>query len=65
MTADSGWAVGVGGAVGILSWVVGLGKLVWPSHPQWAVFLITIGVAIVCMVVFERSERHSTRLAHP
>jgi len=61
MSAESGWlATAVGTAVGILGWVVGLGKVVWPEHPQWAMFFITLGVTIVSMVIFERNDHRST-----
>jgi hypothetical protein len=61
MNAESGWvATAVGTAVGTLGWVVGLGKVLWPEHPQWALFFITIGVTIVSMVILDRNDRHST-----
>lgn len=65
MSAESGWAVAVGAAVGILSWVVGLGNLVWPKHPQWALFLITVSVTLVSMLVLERNGSHRTKLVQP
>jgi hypothetical protein len=65
MSAESGWAAGVGAAAGVLSWVVGLGKVVWPRHPGLAVFLITVGVTVVAMVILERNDRRSAKLAHP
>ena len=64
MSAESGWAVAVGLAAGILSWVVGLGRIVWPNHPGLALFLIAVGVTIVSIIVLERNERRSTKLAH-
>ena len=63
MSAESGWATAVGIAVGMLGWVVGLGKVLWPQHPQWALVLIVVGVAVVCMVIPERNDRHSTHRA--
>lgn len=64
MRAESGWlATAVGTAVGILGWVVGLGRVLWPEHPQWALFFITLGVTIVSMAIFERNERHNARHA--
>ena len=64
MSTESGWAVAVGAAAGIFSWVVGLGKFLWPNHPQWALFLIAAGVTIVAMAVLGRHDRR-TKLAHP
>ena len=60
MTAESGWAVGVGAATGILSWVVGLGTILWPKHPALALFLIAIGVSIFSMLILDRKDRRST-----
>lgn len=60
MSVESGWAAAVGIAVGMLGWVVGLGKLLWPEHPQWALSFIIVGVTLFCMVILERNDRHST-----
>ncbi len=60
MSAESGWATAVGIAVGTLGWVVGLGKVLWPKHPQWALSFIIVGVTVICMVILERNDRHST-----
>jgi hypothetical protein len=63
MGAESGWAAAVGVSAGILSWVVGLGNILWPKHPQWALFLIAAVVTIVCMLILERSDARTARLA--
>jgi len=57
MSAESGWAIALGIAVGMLAWVVGLGDLLWPEHPVWALLLVTLGVTVISLVVFERNER--------
>lgn len=44
MNAESGWATAVGIAVGTFGWVVGLGKVHWPQHAQWALFFVIVGV---------------------
>lgn len=63
MSSESGWlATAVGTAVGILGWVVGLGKVIWPEHPQWALFFVVLGVTVVSSLIFERNAR-STRHA--
>jgi hypothetical protein len=64
MSAESGWAVAVGAAAGIFSWVVGLGKFLWPNHPQWALSLITAGVTILALAILGRHDRRRTKLAH-
>ena len=63
MSAELGWAAAVGVSVGILSWVVGLGNILWPNHPQLALFLIVVVVTIVSKVILERSDARSTKLA--
>ena len=64
MHLESGWvATAVGTAVGILGWVVGLGKIVWPEHPQWALFFITLAVTIVSMVILEHNDRRDAHHA--
>jgi hypothetical protein len=37
----------IGTAVGLGSWVFGLGRIVWPAHPQIASFLLTLVTTIV------------------
>jgi hypothetical protein len=59
MNAESGWALAVGVAAGILGWVVGLGKVLWPQHPQLALFLIAGGLAIVSSMILNRNHRRS------
>lgn len=60
MSAESSWlGTAVGISVGILAWVVGLGEILWPQHPQWALFLVIAGVSIVSIAILERSDRRS------
>jgi hypothetical protein len=37
----------IGTAVGLGSWIFGLGRLIWPAHPQMASFLLTLVTTIV------------------
>jgi hypothetical protein len=53
-------ATAVGTAVGTGGWFFGLGRIFWPAHPQWALFLITIAATIITMVVVERDVRRTT-----
>lgn len=65
MSAESGWvATAIGTAIGTLGWVVGLGKVLWPEHPQWALVFITVVVTIVSTVILERNDRRGTTHAH-
>jgi len=58
MSAESGWVgTAIGVAVGTFGWVVRLGDILWPEHPQWALFLITICVSAVSTVILERDDR--------
>ena len=60
MSTESGWVgTAVGASVGVLGWVVGLGKVLWPEHPQLALLFIIAGVSIVSMVIIERNDRRS------
>ena len=60
MAKESGWvAVAIGASVGVLGWVVGLGKVLWPDHPHWALFFVIAGVIGISMMIVERSERRS------
>jgi ABC-type branched-subunit amino acid transport system permease subunit len=47
----------IGSAVGIGGWLVGLGNSIWPQHPQWALFFLTIAITIISMFVAEREHR--------
>ncbi len=40
----------VGTAVGLGAWLSGLGRMLWPGHPQLACFLLTIVTGIVVQV---------------
>ena len=60
MSTESGWVgIAIGASVGVLGWVVGLGKVLWPAHPQWALSFIIVAVSIVSMMIVERSDRRS------
>ena len=55
MSARSTWAAtAVGTVVGTGGWIFGLGNLVWPAHPGWALFFITLAATIAAQVVVER-----------
>jgi cysteine synthase len=66
MSAKASWvATAVGTAVGTGGWIFGLGRVVWPAHPQWALFIITIAATIVTSVLVERNTRPTvTRAQH-
>jgi hypothetical protein len=64
LSTESGWVgTATGASVGVLAWVVGLGKVLWPEHPQWALLFIIVGVTIISTVIIERNDRRSTNRA--
>ena len=40
----------IGTAVGLAAWILGIGHAIWPAHPQWAGFLLTLGTTIVAQL---------------
>ncbi len=61
MSAKSTWvATAVGTAVGTGGWIIGLGKILWPVHPQWALFSLTIASTIITALVVEQGVGRST-----
>jgi hypothetical protein len=44
----------IGTAVGLGSWVFGLGQIMWPAHPQMASFLLTLVTTIVIQIAWPR-----------
>jgi hypothetical protein len=44
----------IGTAVGLGSWVFGLGRIIWPTHPQMASFLLTLVTTIVIQITWPR-----------
>ena len=44
----------IGTAVGLGSWVFGIGQIIWPAHPQFACFLLTLVATIVIQITWPR-----------
>jgi hypothetical protein len=44
----------IGTAVGLAAWVLGLGRIMWPAHPQMASFLLTLVTTIVVQITWPR-----------
>jgi hypothetical protein len=44
----------IGTAVGLGSWVFGLGQIIWSAHPQMASFLLTLVTTIVIQITWPR-----------
>ena len=35
--------------IGTGAWILGITKKMWPAHPQWAVFFLTLGATVVLL----------------
>ena len=44
-------------AIGTGAWLIGLTHMMWPAHPQWAVFFLTIGATAVLLFVLPRQRK--------
>jgi hypothetical protein len=40
--------------VGTGGWIFGVGNFVWPAHPGWALFFITLAATLATQIVVER-----------
>jgi hypothetical protein len=54
-------ASAIGTAVGLGSWIFGLGQVMWPTHPQWASFLLTLVTTIVIQIAWPRLTETNSR----
>lgn len=46
----------VGSSVGIVGWLMGAGDLMWPNHPQIAMFFLTLIVTVVFVRVLAEED---------
>jgi hypothetical protein len=37
--------------IGTGAWAVGLARDIWPAHPLWAAFFLTLGASVILMRV--------------
>jgi hypothetical protein len=42
---------------GTVAWALGLMREIWPAHPQWALFFLTIGAATALYYILPDSEK--------
>jgi hypothetical protein len=54
-------ASSIGSAVGLGSWVFGIGQIIWPRHPQMADFLLTLVTTIVIQISWPRLTETNSR----
>ena len=45
--------------IGTGAWMLGLTRKIWPAHPQWAVFFITIAATVLLLYVWPEPNRSS------
>ena len=53
----------VGTAVGTGAWLIGAGDVMWPAHPQAALFLLTIIATVVFMRILAEEDAEKTNSA--
>jgi hypothetical protein len=46
----------IGTAAGLGAWLLGLGRVMWPAHPQIACFLLTLVTTIVVEISWPHLE---------
>jgi hypothetical protein len=44
-------------AIGTGAWLLGLTNKMWPEHPQWAVFFLTMGALVVLWYVWPEPQK--------
>jgi hypothetical protein len=56
----------IGSAFGIGIWLFGIAALIWPAHPQLAVFLLTIICTVVVMQMWpdDSSPKKSQKISN-
>ena len=47
----------VASAIGTAAWMLGVTRKIWPAHPQWAVFFLTLATTIVLLYVWPEPEQ--------
>lgn len=43
-------------AIGTGAWLLGITNKMWPAHPQWAVFFVTMGATLVLLWLLPESR---------
>lgn len=44
-------------AIGTAAWLLGIMHKVWPAHPLWGVFFLTLGATIVLLYIWPEPEQ--------
>jgi len=40
-----------------VAWALGLMREIWPAHPQWALFFLTIGASVLLYYILPSPEK--------
>ncbi len=43
--------------IGTAAWLLGITGKIWPAHPMWAVFFVTIGATALLLYVLPQPEK--------
>ena len=43
-------------AIATGAWLLGVTRKMWPAHPQWAVFFLTIGATLLLMYILPEPQ---------
>jgi hypothetical protein len=43
-------------AIATGAWLLGVTRKMWPAHPQWAVFFLTIGATLILMYILPEPQ---------
>jgi hypothetical protein len=55
----------IGTAVGMAAWLSGFSGVVWPAHPGWAGFLMTLVTTVAVQIYWSRDPRDRDARAAP
>jgi len=55
----------IGTGAGLWAWWLGMGRFLWPAHPQLAGFLITLAATVAVQVLWPKSWFNGTSQAGP
>jgi hypothetical protein len=49
----------IASAIGTGAWILGFTRAMWPSHPQMAVFLLTLGTTMLLIYILPEPKKDS------
>lgn len=48
------WSTLIGTAVGTGIWWFGVARLIWPAHPFWAAFFVTLAATLAVQILWSK-----------